>query len=374
MSSITSIIGVPLGYIMRWIYEFVGNYGLAIILFTIITKLILSPISFKQQKNQAKMQLVNPKLKRLREKYKDNPQKMQEEQMRLYSEENINPMASCLPSLVTMLLLWGVLGVVYKPMTYIMQFDSDTISAAKEIAAEYNTSLDSSANNLRQELLIMAQVIEHTEVFETAMADIDSSFVERVVEFNDTFTVLGANLSETPSYKISENSSIILFLIPLLSGLVQLFLTFYMQHMQKKRNPDMVNMGGANTVLYMMPLFSVWLAFSVPAGVGFYWLCSSFFSVIQSMLLYAYFNDKRVARIGEKERAKAKNRRPGMMEKMLEQQRIMMEQQGQSNIPSNRTTYSDSDASLKFSKHEIEEYNNSVIRQARQRMAEKYGD
>ena len=82
---------------MRLIYDLVDNYALAILLFTIFTKLILFPISYKQQKNSAKMQRFNPKLEKLRKKYKDDPKKMQEEQMKLYQEENINPGASCLP-------------------------------------------------------------------------------------------------------------------------------------------------------------------------------------------------------------------------------------------------------------------------------------
>ncbi|WP_462365322.1 YidC/Oxa1 family membrane protein insertase, partial [Ruminococcus callidus] len=89
--------GKPFGWIMRLIYDLVDNYALAILLFTIFTKLILFPISYKQQKNSAKMQRFNPKLEKLRKKYNDDPKKMQEEQMKLYQEENINPGASCLP-------------------------------------------------------------------------------------------------------------------------------------------------------------------------------------------------------------------------------------------------------------------------------------
>lgn len=82
---------------MRLIYDLVDNYALAILLFTIITKLILFPISYKQQLNTARMQRLNPKLEKLRQKYKSEPQKLQEAQMQLYQEENINPGASCLP-------------------------------------------------------------------------------------------------------------------------------------------------------------------------------------------------------------------------------------------------------------------------------------
>ena len=165
---------------------------------------------------------------------------------------------------------------------------------------------------------------------------------------------------------------------------MQLILTVYMQVMQKKRNPDMPSMGAMNVMLFAMPLFSVWLGFTVPAGVGFYWLCSAVFSFLQSVLLYAWFNEERVKKIGEAERAKAKNtkRRPSMMDLMLQQQEEMLRQQGGSAAtphvgggPTNRVRYSDDDGNeRKLSRSQMEEYNTAVVREARRRMAEKYGD
>ena len=205
-----------------------------------------------------------------------------------------------------------------------------------------------------------------------------------VTDFAKTFVIGGTNLSETPNVNPAKNATAFLFLIPILSGLMQLAMTIYMQHMQKKRNPDMPNMGAMNGMLYFMPLFSVWLAFTVPAGVGFYWLCSSAFSFLQSVGLYAWFDDERVKKIGEAERAKAKkaSRRPSMMQKMLEQQQALLaEQNGDTpqtprlgGGPSNRVRYSDDDGEVKLSRSEQEEYNTAVIREARKRMASKYGE
>ncbi len=379
------IVAMPLGFIMKLIYDLVGNYGIAIILFTLVTKLILFPISYKQQKNSARLQLINPKLAKLRQKYKDKPEKYQEEQMRLYQEENINPWASCLPSMLSLILLWGVLAVVYEPMTYIMDYDKTTISTASSITLELNPDAEKELKGgMREQLVIMESVLKNQEVFAEKMEATDSAFVPAVIEFADTFRLGNTDLSQTPSFKFKENSSVFLFLIPILSGVVQLAMTIYMQHMQKKRNPDMPSMGAMNLMLYFMPIFSIWLAFSVPAGVGFYWLCSSGFSFLQSIFLYAWFNDKRVEKIGEAERKKAQNakRRPSLMQKMLEQQEEMMRQQqqnggsnsGRSSGASNRVRYSDGDEPVKLSRSELEEFNTAVIRDARRRMAEKYGD
>jgi YidC/Oxa1 family membrane protein insertase len=218
---------------------------------------------------------------------------------------------------------------------------------------------------------------------EQKLSVIDESFVPTVSDFAKTFVLGKTNLSETPDINPTKNATAFLFLIPILSGLMQLGMTIYMQHMQKKRNPDMPNMGAMNGMLYFMPLFSVWLAFTVPAGVGFYWLCSSAFSFIQSIGLYAWFNDERVKKIGEAEREKAKkaSRRPSMMQRMLEQQQELLAQQGEDAAtprlgggPSNRVRYSDDDGERKLSRSEQEEYNTAVIREARKRMASKYGE
>ena len=397
MNFLINLIAIPLGFLMKIIYQLVGNYGISIILFTFVTRMILFPVSYKQQKNTARMQLLNPKLKKLQEKYKNDPNKMQMEQFQLYQDENINPYSSCLTSFIPLILLWGVLAVVYKPMTYILNYDANIIDEAKSIVISLDADAEKTLtkNSMRQELIIMEKMLQNPEAFSAVIQDgqvtfaendsetvqklnyIDNQFVTEVTDFAKTFTLGSVKLSETPSTKPSENSSFFLFLIPILSGLMQLVFTVYSQKMQKKRNPDMPNMGSMNAMLYAMPLFSVWLAFTVPAGVGFYWLCSSVFSFLQSVFLYAWFNEERVEKIGEAEREKAKNakRRPSMMQKLMEQQEEMMRAQEQQGTAGNRVRYSDSDnGEARFSRAEMEEYNTAVIREARRRIAEKYGD
>lgn len=400
MNFIIDLIAIPLGFIMKLIYGWVGNYGIAIILFTLFTKLILLPVSYKQQKNSARLQLINPKLKKLQEKYKDKPEKMQLEQTKLYQEENINPYSSCLTSFIPLILLWGVLAVVYKPMTYIMDYDKSLIEEAQSVVLQLDPDMEKtlSKNSMRQELIIMGKLQQDPDAFrevidsgkvvigeeeqKLSVINKKDDFVQTVDDFAKTFVIGGTNLSETPNVNPAKNTTPFLFLIPILSGLMQLAMTIYMQHMQKKRNPDMPNMGAMNGMLYFMPLFSVWLAFTVPAGVGFYWLCSSAFSFLQSVMLYAWFNDERVEKIGEAEREKAKksSRRPSMMQRMLEQQEELMRQQGMSDTPrlgggpSNRVRYADDDGEPKLSRSAQEEYNTAAIREARKRMAAKYGE
>ena len=141
MDFLYDLCGKPFGWIMRLIYDWVDNYAFAILLFTIFTKLILFPISYKQQKNSARMQRVNPKMEKLRQKYKDDPKKMQEEQMKLYQEENVNPGASCLPMFLQFFILFGILDVVYKPLSYILKMKDSVISSAFEVVQKINPEL-----------------------------------------------------------------------------------------------------------------------------------------------------------------------------------------------------------------------------------------
>ena len=125
MNALYDIIGVPFGYLMRLIYSFCNNYAVAIILFTVVTKILLFPVSYKTQKGAARMQLLNPKLEKLKKSFANNPQRLQEEQQKLYQQEGVNPMGSCLPMFIQMFLLFGVIDVIYKPITHILNISKE---------------------------------------------------------------------------------------------------------------------------------------------------------------------------------------------------------------------------------------------------------
>jgi len=370
LSWLYEIFGIPFGYLMMWIYDLVQNYGVAIILFTLVTKLILLPVNYKTQKNAARMQLLNPELAKIRKSYKDNPQKMQEEQMKLYQREGVNPMGSCLPAVIQMVLLFGVLDVVYKPLTHIIRFSDKTIAGARTIASEIG-KITIKESDLRNELSILNIFNDNKSGF----TSVGEQFSEKVSEFYENFSIFGINLGAIPSVpeSWSDMGQVGLFLVPIFAGLSQLVYTLYSQIHQKKKNPDMPNMGCMNVMLYLMPLLSVFFAFQVAAGVGFYWIFSSIFSFAITVLLNHYFSDKRIAAIVEKEREKAKKYaevnggKKTFMQKMLEQQQAAMEEQKKQ-----QTLYKENGE--KMSRSEANAYNRQLLNEARKRMAEKYGD
>ena len=137
------ILAAPFGWLMKGCYLLVNNYGIALLIFTVITRLITLPLNIKQQRSTARMSMIQPEIEKLKQKYGKNQEKLNEETMRLYSEYNINPMASCLPALIPIILLYAMIPVVYKPLTYITGADKNNIDAdSKFIQSAYVISTE----------------------------------------------------------------------------------------------------------------------------------------------------------------------------------------------------------------------------------------
>ena len=376
MNFIYELIGVPLGYLMSLIYNIVPNYAIAIIIFTLVTKLLLFPMNYKTQKNAARMQLLQPKLQKLQKSFSNNPARLQEEQQKLYQEEGLNPMGSCLPAFIQMFLLFGVIDVVYKPIKHILRLSKDVRMAAVEKASELamqfkdvNGGKAIESNNIRHELLTMEVFDKHTAEFN----NIGESFSALVSEFSENFTIFGANLGKTPTLhpEVWDKEAIILCAIPFLAGISQLLVSFYSMIHQKKTNPTPQAGGGCmNVMMLLMPIMSIWIAFEVPAGIGFYWIWSSLFSFLVTLGLNCYFTHDRVVAMNERDKEKARiyaekhPEKKTFMQKMLEQQAALEAQNGGSTVNSGE----------KKSRSEQNKANRDAINDARRRMAEKYGD
>lgn len=377
----SEIIGYPLGWVMWLMYQITDNYAWSIVIFTLIIKIILFPLSVKQQKSSAAMAAFQPKLEKLKKQYANNQQKLQEEQMKLYSEEGINPMASCLPLFIQLPILYGVFDVVYRPITHIIRASKDVIAQATEITKGLLTDVSketlSNFNN-RPEIYIVKEVQKNPDAF----SSLDAEFVENVTNFNNKLFGI-VDLGDIPTLKpeVWNAAAIILILIPFMSGIIQLIMTVYSQIRSKKLNPDAPSMAGMNIMLYVMPIFSVWIAFSFPAGIGFYWTMSSLFSFVQSIILYKIYTPEYVAKLVEKDKEKRKKKnRPNMMERYQQMMEEQMGQQGGAPVSNNNkkiTTAKSSDdesGEVKLSRAKQKEYEKMIIREARRRQAEKYGE
>ena len=281
MGVISEIIGWPLGWVMWLCYKILSNYGFALIFFTLITKILLFPMTLKQQKSSIKMAMVKPKLDNLQKKYANNKEKLNEEMMKLYQEEGYNPMSGCLPLLIQFPILFGLINVVYNPLTHIVRLSKEVISQGQQIAQGIEGIVVSPA---MPQMSMIQGVQLKPELFSSLLTP------EQIVDItNLDMTFLGIDLSAIPTFAVN-----ILLLIPILSGLTSFLLSI--QSMKQTAATTSGDAGNSmKTMMYIMPLFSVFFCFQVPAGVGLYWVISNVFSYLQSMYLNKKYNPQGMA-------------------------------------------------------------------------------
>ncbi len=361
-------IAIPFAFIMRFCYDLLfSNYGLALILFTLITKLVLFPLAVKQHISLVKGQMVQPKIDKLRKQYANNKEKLNEETMKLHAEEGVNPMGSCLPLLIQMPILMGLYDVVRRPIHHILEFSQDTINSARDILLANKASIDvvkdvsDSSITATPDTYIIKAVQEAPEVFN----ELGTEFVTSISEFNYTF--FGLDLGMVPSF------TNILILVPIVSFLVNICYTLFTQHKAKRYRTDRTpSQPGGKFLLYFSPVFSAIIAFSFPAGLGIYWIWSSAFMFLQSFILYSFYTEKRLEKVFAKAKTKKKtNGKKSMYDRMLEAQKAQAVANG---APVKNSSSDEDSDDVKLSKSELKEVQRKTLNEARKRMAEKYGD
>ena len=277
MQSIFNIISIPFGYVMAFIYGLVGNYGLSIILFTLLAKLVTLPLSVKTKRSMMDMQRVQPKLQALQKKYANDKAKMNEEMQKLYESEGVSPMAGCGSSLLALPIMLGLYYVISQPLSYVMHLTADEIAS---VAQKLGVTM---TNTYTGQIGLVQTIFERW--------DVASALNSKLIPMNYNF--LGLNLAATPSF--SHPSW--LWLIPILSGLTAYLLTW----VQKKLTPNaMGGQAGAGSNLMlgiMMPLMSIYFGFILPAGLVIYWVANNIFTAVQEYYLTVYFQKKQTGAV-----------------------------------------------------------------------------
>lgn len=367
-----ALIAKLFGWVMYLIYQVIPNYGISIILFTLVIKLLTLPSTYKMQVNSARQGLIAPKIEKLKKSFANNPTRLQEEQNKLFQQEGINPSAGCLGSLITMFLILGVYQVVMRPLTYVLRIGSDQINEAKSLLESWLSSQNITERylNNRPELVILQYTKTNPEIFSSL-----TGFTDKLADFKNNF--LGFDLAGVPNLHPENGwsfTAVMLVLLPILAAAVQLLMTVITQSHSKKMNPAVAQqMGTMNLMLYMSPIMTIWIGMSVPAGLSFYWLVNSALALGVQLLLYRYLSGDRLKAINEKEKQKQIAKGPTWMQRMMEQAgQYQTEQGGTSGSNGNRTRYTDGDDGM--SRKERAEYEKALIEAARKRAALKYGD
>ena len=284
MEIINTVIGTPLGYLMRFLYNlFGGNYGIAIIVFTLCTKVIMFPISLLVQKNSIKMVKMKPELDSLRFQYVDDKDAFIDAQTALYKREHYSPMAGVWPLLLQLPIIFGLLDVVYKPLKHLLHISSGVATSMVARAAQLlNMSVDDLGSTAQLKVVQLIQGGRGAEFADIAGAP---DAIDKISTLNMTF--LGVNLSESPTLGVINAC----FLIAVLSGLSALLMCI----IQNKINVLQIEQNKLSQwgMTVFMVAFSTFFAFIVPAGVGLYWMWGNLFAILVMYLVNIIYSPKK---------------------------------------------------------------------------------
>lgn len=267
------------GYILNFIYNLVQNYGLAIIIFTILLKVCMLPISISQQKTIKKSAKLQVKVKEIQEKFSNDQVRQSQEMMELYKRENMNPFSGCLSSIVQLLIIISIFYLVSRPLTYMVHFDQDTLN---EYIQEINENSQERVNY--QEIAVIR---------ENAKED------ERVA-LNMNF--FGLDLSSIPSQNYSDWKVFIIPVLYVLTSFISMKITTSMQNNQiqgkenKEKTQEEETMAEMNkTMTYLMPIMAVSISLIAPLGLALYWLVSNLLMIGERIIIKKVVKDEEEA-------------------------------------------------------------------------------
>ncbi len=286
--AIFNFFGNIFGYLLWFLYEIFHNYGIAIIFFTLITKLLLIPLSIKQQKSMAAQQKMAAKQRELQQKYAQDREKMNAELQKLYQKENYNPMGGCATSLLPFPIMIGIYYSVIYPLQNTLHIASATI---KNATAVFSRIPGVSVTGQYLEL----EVLRHFPVLKEYFIEnniFTAEEVAKIENFSEGFHFLGMDMLAIP-----QNSpfSSMLWIIPVLC----LVSYFAVQWISQKMSGQQQQQGCMKIMFIALPLFSAYWAYIMPAAVGLYWVVSSLLQIVQTIVLHKMYSPAKVAAYNE---------------------------------------------------------------------------
>ena len=267
-------LAILIGPLVKILYSFIGNYAVTMVVATLLLKLLLFPLSIHQQKSSAKMAVFQPLMNEIQQKYKNDPQKQQEELMKLQQEHGFNPMGGCMPMLLTMLVLFGFLGVVYYPVHYIFGVDNAAVKAACEAIgiATANTSTMQTA---------LIQAIHNGAVIDPSI--IPANIVAEIQNFNTSF--FGMDMCDVPGFRFVP-----IAIFPAIAA-VTMFVSYFVT--QKLSGMDAQMQGSMKVMMLVMNLMFVTFCFNAPVGFSLYYGVSNLLQIGQSYVTYKIYSPEK---------------------------------------------------------------------------------
>lgn len=306
-------------------YELTGSYGLAVVFFALLVNLLMTPFMAKSKKSMMRSTRLQPRIQELQKRHEGNPQKLNAEMQKLYSEEGVNPMSGCLWSLIPFPILIALYSVIRRPLTRMMFVTQEVVDTLQNFFVEQGWYIIPEKADGYVEIKLAEIAHTHWDEVQTALAGKIDGLM------NIDFNFLGINLGQQPSWRISSfdwsDPSVLwpalgLFLIPFISAGLS-WLSMKISNMANPVN-DAQAAASMKSMNIMMPLMSIWICFIMPAAMGIYWIANSVFGMIRDYVLTMKY--KKQLDIEDAEKAAIRAEREKELEaKRLETERLRAE-------------------------------------------------
>lgn len=306
------------GKILLWIYNFCGNYALALILFTLLTKVVLFPLSYKGKRSMMQMNALSEEQQRLQKQYGKNQERLNQELTKLYEEQGVSPMGGCLTTLLPLPILMGLYSVIRQPMRFMLCLTQEQVATAVEAAGNYGMSFADATAASYQEITLMSAMNQDPALYNAVASSLgDAASQLQTINFD----LFGLDLGTIPTWKFWTWESfdwahIGLFLIPIAVTVLNYFyMQFSMKTNQiknevteeedakKKKKKDDAPNPTANTnktMMIVMPLMYLWFGYIMPAGMCVYMTASTVFSALQDLVFSKFLNKKFAAEAAQR--------------------------------------------------------------------------
>jgi len=294
-----SFISEIFGYLLNWLYNFFNNYGIAIIIFSFILRIILIPITIKQQKSMKKSAVLQAQMTEIQKKYKNNPEKLNQETIELYRREKMSPFSGCLTAILQLLIILSVFWLVSQPLTYMKKVDSGII---ENYTNEMRESGYAQNNNYVQIAVIDYAENKYGEIDQQLVNETDETKKVELEAKRDEYdqlrlnmNFLGIDLSKVPTQNLQDWRVYVIPVLYVITSLISTKLTTLSQKKKKKLSNEegkeeelepmeqMQQMN--NNMMYMIPVMSVMIAIVAPLGLALYWLISNVFMIIERIVI-----------------------------------------------------------------------------------------
>lgn len=285
------------GYLLNIINNFVGNYGLAIILFTALIKIVMIPLSIKQQRTMKKSAALQEKMKVLQFKYKNDQEKLNREMMDLYKQENMNPFSGCLTTIIQFILLISIFYMVRTPLTYMKNFSKEDV--------------DKYVQQMKMDEIEVSQAYPEIDIIRE-IDHLKEKFPEdeSLKNVNINMNFLGLDLSKIPQQNLSDWTVYIIPILYIISTVISMKITISMQKNKKENKDEIIDitedeekdkpeknemedaMAQSNKMMsWMMPIMSVSISLVAPLGLALYWLVNNVLMIGERLVLNRVIKD-----------------------------------------------------------------------------------